>query len=221
MKFNEYDLAISDTVTAKLRTDESERLIFLALGLDEEKSEVTSPIRKALLKGNFNEKEINVENIKEELGDCLWYISMLSKECGKNLNDLAIDNLKKVYTRYKHEDILLTGQIDFETYQEYAVKTIDNNIKGDYRNRLLRASIGLSKEIGQIGVEIGENVIDMKILRTDKISEKLGDSLWYCTLICDTLGLELVDIAKINIPKTQNRYDENGKSKNTIDLNER
>ncbi|MDD2377173.1 MAG: MazG nucleotide pyrophosphohydrolase domain-containing protein [Clostridia bacterium] len=221
MKFNDYDSAISDTLATRLRNNQRERLIYLTLGLDEEKSEVTSSIRKALLKGNFHEKELDVKHVEEELGDCLWYISFLGKECGKSLNDLAIDNLKKVYTRYRHEDIPLAGPITFETYQNYAIKTIDTAIKDDDEKRLLIASIGLAKEMGQIGTEVGENLIDKKLLRTDKIVEKLGDSLWYCSLICDTLNLNLEDVANLNISKTKNRYDNDGKSKSTVDLNER
>ena len=71
--------------------------------------------------------------------------------------------------------------------------------------RLTLFSIGLIKEIGKISELYGENRIDSRTLDFYKVKEKLGDALWYLTVIARTAGLNLGEIASANMRKTQIR----------------
>ncbi|MDX8383980.1 MAG: MazG nucleotide pyrophosphohydrolase domain-containing protein, partial [Ghiorsea sp.] len=40
-----------------------------------------------------------LDSIVAELGDVLWYVAMVAKECGSSLEDIATSNLAKLKRR--------------------------------------------------------------------------------------------------------------------------
>ena len=42
----------------------------------------------------------NVENLREELGDVLWYVANIATQCGLNLEDIIAQNVDKLLARY-------------------------------------------------------------------------------------------------------------------------
>ena len=91
MKFRNYQKKAAKTLQKKF-TD-----VFLALGLAGEVGEVCNLIKKQERDGADH-----TERIKEELGDCLWYLSQL---CAKysSLEEVAAQNLEKLEERYDEE----------------------------------------------------------------------------------------------------------------------
>ena len=91
MKFRKYQKCAAKTLQKKF-TD-----VFLALGLAGEVGEVCNLIKKQERDGTDHS-----DRIKEELGDCLWYLSML---CAKysSLEEVAAHNLSKLEDRYDEE----------------------------------------------------------------------------------------------------------------------
>lgn len=83
-----------------LRTSQAEphreRLLVQALGLNGEAGEVAEMMKKWAWHG----KPLDVQLLKNELGDCLWYIADLASACGINLDEVAIANVEKLRTRY-------------------------------------------------------------------------------------------------------------------------
>ena len=73
--------------------DNLESEIIPLLGLVGEAGVLLSEYKKKLRDGDEYVKFR--ENIKEELGDLLWYISNLASKFNLNLNDIAVYNLKK------------------------------------------------------------------------------------------------------------------------------
>jgi NTP pyrophosphatase (non-canonical NTP hydrolase) len=71
------------------------------LGLVEEAGEVAG-IRKRVLR---NEGDVNISKIKKELGDVLWYLTMIADKYNISLDDIAIINLDKLNNR-KHRGII-------------------------------------------------------------------------------------------------------------------
>ena len=73
--------------------------IYPTLGLAGEAGEVADKVKKVLRDNNglFNIEE--KEKIKLELGDVLWYIAQLSSELGFTLEEVALENLKKLKSR--------------------------------------------------------------------------------------------------------------------------
>lgn len=66
------------------------------LGLTGEAGEVADLIKK----GIFHEKGIDVNHLKKELGDVLWYIAMICYSCGISLDDVMQTNVDKLRARY-------------------------------------------------------------------------------------------------------------------------
>lgn len=69
---------------------------YLALGLNGEAGEVAEIIKKNECHG----KPINREHLREELGDVLWYLTVLAEVNGLTLAEIAVENIHKLKARY-------------------------------------------------------------------------------------------------------------------------
>lgn len=70
--------------------------IYCALQLSAEAGEIAAKYAKALRKGKL---EIDKEEIKDELGDALWYVANLAYELGYSLEEIAKRNNEKLKDR--------------------------------------------------------------------------------------------------------------------------
>ena len=66
-------------------------------GLVDEVGEVASCLKKHLEYGQL----LDVTNLKEEIGDCLWRLAQLSSAAGISIEDAMESNLRKLSVRYK------------------------------------------------------------------------------------------------------------------------
>ncbi len=66
-------------------------------GLAGECGEVNELYTKAVRKG----EEVDPLRMKDELGDCLWFVTRLAAHCGYDLDDLIEHNVHKLQERYK------------------------------------------------------------------------------------------------------------------------
>ncbi|MFJ7804768.1 nucleoside triphosphate pyrophosphohydrolase family protein [Bacillus cereus] len=97
---------------ASLRTwntnqDFGGRVLNAALGISGEAGEVADIVKKAIFHGHGfdpahcpGEEEGNTHKIALELGDILYYISIMSHEMGYTLEDIAQMNIAKLTKRY-------------------------------------------------------------------------------------------------------------------------
>ena len=102
MDFKEYQEKAEDTDQSPIGKDDKEALkseIIPLLGLVGESGVLLSEYKKKLRDGE--DYTGFKDNIKEELGDLLWYISNLATKFDLNLNDIAKDNVKKIQERWK------------------------------------------------------------------------------------------------------------------------
>ncbi|PER52550.1 nucleotide pyrophosphohydrolase [Bacillus thuringiensis] len=83
------------------------RVLNAALGLSGESGEVADIVKKAIFHGHGfdpahcpGEEEGNTHKIALELGDILYYISIMSHEMGYTLEDIAQMNIEKLAKRY-------------------------------------------------------------------------------------------------------------------------
>lgn len=73
------------------------RLIHAALGLSSEAGEFCDQLKRHLFYG----KELDLVNLKEEMGDLLWYMALTLDEIdGTSIQDLMETNVKKLRARY-------------------------------------------------------------------------------------------------------------------------
>jgi NTP pyrophosphatase (non-canonical NTP hydrolase) len=90
MDFYEYQ----DAVLKTLGPDADPRS--LALGVGGEAGEVMEIIKKAHRPG----RSVDVEHLKEELGDVLWYVAALASHYNISLPIVAEHNIQKLKERY-------------------------------------------------------------------------------------------------------------------------
>ncbi len=88
---------------------EDKAIEYLALGLAGEAGEVANKVKK-IIRGD---KEINLEEIIDELGDVMWYLSELSRLVAKNSDSplalVASRNIRKLRDRAERGMIKGTG----------------------------------------------------------------------------------------------------------------
>ena len=101
---------ISTTVNDDTRSEDNAnpinkaiRLNHSALGLAGEVGELASAVEKWVYYG----QDLDVANVKEELGDCLWYIALACNAMGFDLSDVMNSNIAKLRVRYpdKYTDL--------------------------------------------------------------------------------------------------------------------
>lgn len=66
------------------------------LGLTGEAGEVADLVKK----GIFHEKGIDIEHLKRECGDVLWYLATICDSVGITLNEVMQTNVDKLIARY-------------------------------------------------------------------------------------------------------------------------
>ena len=66
------------------------------LGLSEEVGEVLGLIKKA----EFHGRALDLDALKNELGDVLWYLAAIAHWYGFDLSDVASANVEKLRKRY-------------------------------------------------------------------------------------------------------------------------
>lgn len=106
MQFSEYQ--IKSRVTAKY-PDADNNFIYPTLGLVGEAGEFAEKIKKLMRDHNINTPSEVPDDIKQEvlkeLGDVLWYTTQLATEFGVKLEDVAEQNIDKLYSRLERDKI--------------------------------------------------------------------------------------------------------------------
>lgn len=108
MNFEEYQNKAKETALYP----EKYKVVYPALGLGNEAGEVMGKIKK-WLRGDDGDGEMSedrLELLKGELGDVLWYLSVLASDLNLSLEDVAKENLDKLQSR--KERGLLKGDGD-------------------------------------------------------------------------------------------------------------
>lgn len=85
-------------------------VIYPTLGLNGEAGEVAEKIKKVIRDQGGDFTEDNIQDLKKELGDVLWYIAALCKDLGLCMEDVAEANIKKLFSR--KERGVITGKGD-------------------------------------------------------------------------------------------------------------
>lgn len=112
MNFNEYQEKALETAiypTTYVESSTPANYIYPALGLVGEAGEVVEKVKKLIRDkgGEFNKDD--VEAIKKELGDVLWYVSVLASEFSISLDEIAEANIKKLASRKKRGKLKGSG----------------------------------------------------------------------------------------------------------------
>ena len=75
---------------------DDKRLLHVAMGLVTESGEFIDALKKSIYYG----KELDRVNLKEELGDILWYVAVACDALGTDFETEMKRNIEKLQTRY-------------------------------------------------------------------------------------------------------------------------
>lgn len=92
---NEYQQAALETA---IYPDE-QRVIYPSLGLAGEAGEVADKVKKVLRDNGSVFDEDRRSAIAQELGDVLWYVSVLARDLGYDMEEIAYLNIAKLKSR--------------------------------------------------------------------------------------------------------------------------
>ena len=97
MELNKYQELSKRTLPAhENHIEKKHALGNYALGVCGEAGEVGDYIKKHV----YHLHELNVDEVKKELGDVLHYVAGLATFCGLTLEEVAIGNIQKLAERY-------------------------------------------------------------------------------------------------------------------------
>ncbi len=99
--------------------------------------------------------------------------------------------------------------MDFNTYQKEALRTDRVPTRGDGdAAALIVPMLGLAGETGQLLSEYKKHLRDGEAHRLfkERVSEELGDLLWYVANVASKFDLSLSDIAAANLAKVKQRW---------------
>jgi len=94
--FDQYQQDAARTLNPSLHADD--RLLDAAAGLAEEAGEVLALIRKH----RFQNRSLDLEKLRSELGDALWCLAAVATATNISLGDVARQNLAKLHQRHPH-----------------------------------------------------------------------------------------------------------------------
>ena len=95
MELNEYQKEALVTATYP----KEHVILYPALGLNGEAGEVAEKVKKVLRDNNGNFTEEKRQEIAKELGDCLWYVSVMANDIGYSLDEIGEMNIHKLMSR--------------------------------------------------------------------------------------------------------------------------
>lgn len=94
--------------------------------------------------------------------------------------------------------------MDFSTYQTLARRTQNPVLTPD--EKLLHALCGLASEVGEVMSIHQHSVQDGTRINREELANEISDCLWFLAELCDRHGLDLDNIARLNIEKLKKRY---------------
>jgi NTP pyrophosphatase (non-canonical NTP hydrolase) len=94
-----FDLYQDAAEATAVYPNKGDNIYYPALGLAGEAGEVCEKIKKIMRDQDGELTKENVEQVSKELGDVLWYVSMVAAEINVALSSVAEANLAKLLDR--------------------------------------------------------------------------------------------------------------------------
>jgi NTP pyrophosphatase (non-canonical NTP hydrolase) len=100
----------------------------------------------------------------------------------------------------------------FDDYEECAMRTAKTFTDGKFFNAeemdLLHAALGAGSDAGELVDAVKKHLIYGKPLDVDNVIEEIGDVMWFLSLACRAIGVDLDSCCQHNIVKLAKRYPE-------------
>ena len=106
MDFNSYQKKTDLTDLGRTAQDNMEPAwLYYVLGIGGETGELLEKVKKLFRDHGGDVTRERIDEIKNEMGDCLWYHARLAAWLGFTLDDVAKENIAKLLKRQKKNKI--------------------------------------------------------------------------------------------------------------------
>lgn len=92
----------------------------------------------------------------------------------------------------------------FDKYQVAAKRTLNTETQG--LAKFANLGMGLAGEAGEVCDYLKKVVFHGHELDREKLTDELGDVLWYLANLADSIDISLSEVATLNIEKLSKRY---------------
>lgn len=96
MTLSQYQTEAMRTASGVTATSDENLILNGAMGLCGESGEIIDLLKKNMFQGH----DIDNEHLAKECGDVLWYLAVLAKGLGYDLDEIAEMNVEKLRKRY-------------------------------------------------------------------------------------------------------------------------
>lgn len=142
-------------------SSEEDVLGHMIIGISTEAGELLDAYKKHKYYG----RDLDIQNVKEEIGDLCWYLFQLAEEVGYSIEEAQSDNLYKLLKRYPHkfEDVLNRNQKEELNHIGEQMKVEFN--REEIKKTLVRDLIDRGVLIGNedVAIKISTNTITLDI----------------------------------------------------------
>jgi NTP pyrophosphatase (non-canonical NTP hydrolase) len=153
MQFAEYQTLALETDQTGALGAEASQLVPL-LGLAGEAGQLLSEYKKRLRDGPSHVRF--VDQVREELGDILWYVSNVASKFDLELEEVAAGNLAKARTKFRTNQAVSLGTSDKEEESFPEIFTLAFNESADGAKIIVRTFFNGE----QVGAELTDNSHD-------------------------------------------------------------
>ena len=108
--------------------------------------------------------------------------------------------------------------MNIKEYQEKAKRTVNTRLTR--KDQLSNLCMGLCGESGEVVDYIKKHIYHGHSLEINKLSEELGDIMWYLTNIATLFALPVDNILDVNIKKLEERYPDGYSNEKSINRKE-
>ena len=106
MEFDEYQRKAGKTA---LYPDLGSNFVYPTLGLAGEAGEISNKVKKIIRDKGSVVDDVTRHDIKDELGDVLWYVAQVATEFKLSLEEIAGSNIEKLASRAQRNRIQGSG----------------------------------------------------------------------------------------------------------------
>lgn len=98
MNLDEYQKAALRTAAPR---DKKNEFLHLVLGLVGESGEIAEKVKKIIRDHDSDLSKVDIEDLKKELGDVMWYIAVIADYFDISLSEVGEKNIEKLASRKK------------------------------------------------------------------------------------------------------------------------
>ena len=106
MTFKEYQQKAAQTA---IYPNIGQNYIYPALGLVGEAGEIANKVKKVIRDHNYDMNDDIAKDLGKEIGDVLWYIAALCSELGIEMEQVAEENIAKLFSRKQRNQLQGSG----------------------------------------------------------------------------------------------------------------